>query len=156
MLNTMKKVLIVFVILIALSGGYWVYTNRTDPSISTMPKVTATLNDSTFTLYAPDTPQAMQKGLAVFKKLPANEGMIFRGLPVGTQTFWMKDMNFDIDIIWVNKENRVVHIVYDASKDSYPTRFENPVEQPSSYVIELNAGLAEKHGIAPGTPVTIK
>ncbi|MEO5690594.1 MAG: DUF192 domain-containing protein [Candidatus Saccharimonadales bacterium] len=151
----MKKLLIVIGILVVLGGTYWLYTNRTDPTIATMPKVTATINESKFTLYAPDTPEGMQKGLAIFKVLPENEGMIFRGLPVGTQTFWMKDMNFDIDIIWVNKDNKVIHIVYDASKESYPARFENPIELPSSYVIELNAGLAEKHGIAPGTLVSI-
>ena len=152
----MKKVLIVVAILVIGAIGYWFYTNREDPSISEMPKVTATINSTEFSLYAPDTPEGLQKGLSVFKELPQNEGMIFRGLPVGVQTFWMKDMRFDIDIIWVNKDNQVIHIVYDASKDSYPTRFENSADQPASYVIEINAGLAEKYNIVPGSTVTIR
>ncbi len=151
----MKKVLFL-IIAIALATASFVYiANRPDPSIATMPKVKAEIGTGTFTLYAPTDSEGLQKGLSVFDEIGQNEGMVFRGLPVGTQTFWMKDMKFDIDIIWVNKDNQVVHIVYDASKDSYPTRFENPRELPSSYVIEINAGLAEKHGIAPGSKVTV-
>jgi uncharacterized membrane protein (UPF0127 family) len=81
--------------------------------------------------------------------------MIFRGLPVGVQTFWMKDMKFDIDIIWVNKDNQIIHIVYAASKDSYPQRYENPAGRPSAYVIELNAGTVDTYAIAPGMTVQI-
>ncbi len=151
----MKKVL-VLVIAIALATASYIYiTSRPDPSIVTMPKVKAEIGTGTFTLYAPTDGEELQKGLSVFDKIDPNEGMIFRGLLVGTQTFWMKDMKFDIDIIWVNKDNQVIHIVYNASKDSYPNKFMNPVERPSSYVIEINAGLAEKHGIAPGSQVTI-
>lgn len=151
----MKKLLIfIFFVIIAVSAYIYV-SSLPDPAIEDMPKVTATINEQTFTLYAPDTPEGQQKGLAIFDELPANEGMIFRGLPVGVQSFWMKDMKFNIDMIWVNKDNEIIHIVYDASKDSYPVRFENPSTRPSSYVIELNAGMAEKHNIQPGTLVKI-
>lgn len=155
MLDTMKRILVLLGIVLLAGGAFWYIANKPDPSIVEMPKIPVTIHDTNFSLYAPETPEGLQKGLAVFKELPQNEGMVFRGLPVGTQAFWMKDMKFDIDIIWVNKDNKVVHVVYDASKDSYPTRFENPADQPSAYVIELNAGVAEKHGIAPGSSVTI-
>jgi uncharacterized membrane protein (UPF0127 family) len=153
----MKKVLVVIVLLLAaVAGGYFYWQSLPDPSIATMPKLNATLNNVTFSLYAPTDTEGLQKGLSIFDKLEPNEGMIFRGLPVGQQAFWMQDMKFDIDIIWVNKDNEVIHIVNDASKDSFPNQFKNPVDRPSAYVIELNAGMAEKHSIYPGTQVTIQ
>ena len=152
----MKKVLVVIVLIIVAAGaGYWYWQSLPDPSIAQMPKVNASINNVPFTLYAPEGTEAQQKGLSVFDKLEANEGMIFLGMPVGVQSFWMKDMRFDIDIIWVNKDNEIVHIVYDATKESYPNQFKNPIDRPSAYVIEINAGLAEKHGILPGQLVTI-
>lgn len=152
----MRKVLVVIVLLLVAAGaGYWYWQSLPDPSIAKMPKVTAKISDATFTLYAPTDVEGLQKGLSVFDSLEQNEGMIFRGMPVGVQPFWMKDMKFNIDILWVNKDNEIIHIVYDASKDSYPTRFQNPSDRPSSYVIEINAGLAEKHGIIPGQFVSI-
>lgn len=151
----MKKI-VVLVITIALGvGGYFYWSSLPDPSISSMPKVTANIGTGEFTLYAPDDVEGLQRGLAILPEIKENEGMIFRGLPVGVQPFTMKDMKFDIDMIWVDKDNTVVHIVYSASKDSYPQRFENPRNRPSAYVIELPAGATDKHGIAPGTLVTI-
>lgn len=152
----MKKVLIAIFIILIGGGAYLYVSSLPDPTIEDMPKVNATINEQSFTLYAPDTPEGLQKGLAIFDELAPNEGMIFRGLPVGIQSFWMKDMKFNIDIIWVNKDNEIIHIVYDASKDSYPSRFENPSTRPSSYVIELTAGTAEKYSIIPGSKVTIQ
>lgn len=152
----MKKVLIFLFLVIIGIGSYLYIGSLPDPAIEDMPKVHATINEQSFTLYAPDTPEGLQKGLAIFDELPADHGMIFRGLPVGVQSFWMKDMRFNIDIMWVNKDNEIIHIVYDASKDSYPARFENPPTQPSSYVIELNAGSAEKYKLQPGSKVTIR
>ena len=154
--STMKKVVILLVFTAAIVGlGYKVLQSVPDPSIQGLPKVTATIDSQKFSLYAPATPEGLQHGLSVFKKIESNEGMIFRGLPVGVQTFWMKDMKFDIDIIWVNKDNQIVHIVYAASKDSYPQRYENPANRPSAYIIELKAGTVDKYSIAPGMAVQI-
>ena len=152
----MKKLLMILGIVLLAGSAFWYINNKPDPAIAEMPKVNVTLNNVTFSLYAPTDTEGLQKGLSIFDKLEPNEGMIFRGLPVGQQAFWMQDMKFDIDIIWVNKDNEVIHIVNDASKDSFPTQFKNPADRPSAYVIELNAGMAEKHSIYPGTQVTIQ
>ena len=152
-----KKVFILLIVCAGLTGGYWFITNQPDPSIKSLPTVTAKIGGTeTITLYAPESDEGIQKGLSVFKSLPDDHGMIFRGLPVGTQVFWMKNMQFDIAIIWVDKDNRIVHIVHAASKDSYPLKFQNPQNTTSAYVIELNAGMCEKKGIVPGGLVEIQ
>lgn len=151
----MRKFVIAILFVTILSGGYW-YLSRQSAHDTTMPIVAATISDTTFRLHAPRTSEQNQTGLAAFRTLAADEGMVFRTLEPGLQRFWMKDMAYDIDILWVNKDNRIIHIVYSAARDSYPKTYSNPPGTESTYVIELPAGTCDKHGIAPGAIVTIK
>lgn len=155
-MRLIKRALALIMICAVMIGGYFYFINIPDPSIKSLGTVKAKIGDGAFTLYTPTSDEGLQKGLAVFTSLPQDHGMIFRGLPVGMQTFWMKDMKFNIDILWVNKDNQIIHIVYDASKDSYPQKFSNPPGTASAYVIELNAGMCDKFGISPGTVVAIQ
>lgn len=154
----MIRIIVITLAVLALGfGGYTYYQEQSKQSaIDTMPTVEAQIGEAKFTLYAPESNEGLQRGLAIFDALPRDRGMIFRGLPVGVQTITMRDMKFDIDILWITKDNVVSHAVYSASKDSYPQIFQNPATRPSAYVIELNAGVADEYGIFPGTPVTIQ
>jgi uncharacterized membrane protein (UPF0127 family) len=68
--------------------------------------------------------------------------------------FWMKDMHYPIDMVWLDARGQVVYVVPDATPASYPgTSFVPPV--PARYVIETVAGFAESHKIATGTPVML-
>lgn len=151
----LKKIVIIFAIVSIATGVYFYFIGLPDPSITSLGTARAKIGDGNFTLYTPINDEGMQKGLSIFKSLQQDHGMLFRGLPVGTQTFWMKDMKFNIDILWVNKDNQIIHIVYDASKDSYPQKFSNPPGTASAYVIELNSGMCDKFGISAGTVVAI-
>ena len=145
-------IVIVFLVAVAAFVGMMLY----QPKPPVLPVVEATINGTTFHLYAPTTPRDKEVGLAAYSSIKPDQGMIFRGLPEGVQTFWMKNMKFDIDIIWVNRDNQIVHIVYAVSKDSYPKRFENPIDRPAAYTIELPSGACDSHGIAPGAIVTVR
>ena len=64
----------------------------------------------------------------------------------------MPDMNFALDMIWISG-NRIVNITKNA-----PPGGENPSERfsselPVNYVLEVNAGFAEKHNIQPGDKI---
>lgn len=136
-----------------ISVGIWLITKKnTEPNL---PSVIATIGNNSYKLYAPNTTSEQQRGLAVFDYLANEQGMIFRGNPVGVQGVWMKDMKFNIDIIWVDKDNRIIHLVKNASKDSYPTIFQNPDSTASAYIIELSAGQLEAHSIKVGDEVRI-
>ena len=54
-----------------------------------------------------DTDKAL--GLAKYNSLADGRGMLFKFNQAGTPTFWMKDMKFDIDIVWIT-ENKVVGV----------------------------------------------
>lgn len=58
----------------------------------------------------PTTSELMGKGLAVKDQLKENEAMFFVFNKPGKHSFWMKDMNFPIDIIWLDSNDKVVHI----------------------------------------------
>jgi hypothetical protein len=68
-------------------------------------------------------------------------------------SIWMKDMNYAIDIIWVNEDSEIVYIKNDATPESYPESFVS--DKPAKYVIETAAGFAAKNEIRVGDTVTL-
>ncbi len=91
------------------------------------------------------------KGLSGTPYLPENVVKLFVFDSVGYPSIWMKDMNYSIDIIWVNEKNKIVHIVKEASPDSYPTSF--TPDAPALYVIETASGFVAKNNIKVGDDV---
>ncbi|MEM9336595.1 MAG: DUF192 domain-containing protein [Patescibacteria group bacterium] len=70
-----------------------------------------------------------------------------------TWSFWMKDMLFSIDMIWVSATGTIVHIEESVSPETYPTSFKP--DSPARYVVETVAGFSEKHGITKGEQVIL-
>jgi len=98
----------------------------------------ATINGEPFFLDIADTPTLLQRGLSYRKELREGTGMIFVFDQKNLHGIWMKDMNFPIDIVWVNKDRSVVHVEFNVSPDTYPEVFTSL--SPADYVIELPAG----------------
>lgn len=90
------------------------------------------------------------KGLMFRKTLPEDEGMLFTFNQEGYHSFWMMNMSFPIDMIWINKEKEVVDMV----KDAQPCKLICPVYRPKEkafYVLEVNSNFTERHGVKIGT-----
>jgi uncharacterized membrane protein (UPF0127 family) len=106
-----------------------------------------------------DTPQRQQWGLSFFHKLEQGTGMIFIFPRAESQGFWMKDMQFPLDIIWMRKVSgeassyEVVTVKSFVAPDTYPTVF-YPTDL-SDTVLEIEAGAAAQWGIIPGTRGTL-
>ena len=84
------------------------------------------------------------RGLMFRKTLNEDQGMLFVFESEGLYSFWMKNMNFSIDILWLDGEKRIVHLERDVppcKKDPCPS-YETRV--PAKYVLELKAGSIEK------------
>lgn len=97
------------------------------------------------------TPQAHAQGLSGRKEMKDNEGMLFIFDKVGKYGFWMKDMNFPIDMIWIGDDFRVVSIQKNAQPASYPQIFGDSVD--SRYVLEVISGFSEKNNLQIGDTV---
>ena len=94
------------------------------------------------------------KGLSVKDSLAENEAMLFVFGNEGEHTFWMKNMKFPIDIIWINSNKTVVHIEH--SLHPCDSELFCPTYHPgegSLYVLETVGGFAEKHDVVQGAQV---
>jgi uncharacterized membrane protein (UPF0127 family) len=98
-------------------------------------------------LYA-RTSAEQELGLGQRASLPADEGMLFVFDTPNYYAFWMKDMSFPIDMIWLDADYRIVYIASNVSPATYPHTFSPPA--PSSYVLETNAGYAQKNNLSIG------
>jgi len=97
-------------------------------------------------------PQARQKGLGGRDQLCPDCGMLFLFLQKGIYAFWMKDMRFNLDIIWIS-DGKIVYIAKDNSfQDLTPI---NPGVEADK-VLEINADLADRYGFKVGDEVKNK
>ena len=79
--------------------------------------------------------------------MPLDRGMLFVFERPSRQCMWMKDMKFNLDMIWLSPSRKVLRILKDVSPDSYPKGF---CADDTSYVIELNSGASDKLGLRVG------
>ncbi|OHA16429.1 MAG: hypothetical protein A2830_03100 [Candidatus Taylorbacteria bacterium RIFCSPHIGHO2_01_FULL_44_110] len=97
------------------------------------------------------TPATRQRGLSGHEALDDDQGMLFIFPTPQTPDFWMKDMNFPIDIVWINSDRKIIGVDSDVSQKTYPKTFAPPAE--IQFVLEVNAGVAEKLGLKTGIRV---
>lgn len=100
-----------------------------------------------------DTTLLRARGLSGHAPLGKGEGMIFVFSEDDTYGFWMKDMLFPIDIVWLDAEHRIVDVKKDALPASYPEVF-TPA-RPARYVVEIPAGFFEEHHLKMGDTLEI-
>ena len=99
------------------------------------------------------TPEEQARGLSGRVSLGENEGMLFVFPALGRHFFWMRDMNFAIDIIWIDENQKVIYIEKNASPASFPNSFGPNAD--SKYVLEVNAGFADLHYLKVGDEVQL-
>ncbi len=100
------------------------------------------------------TSEQMTTGLSYRDSIAGDTGMTFFFAKSDIYGFWMKDMSFPIDIVWIDENKKVVGIEPDLKVESYPESVLPKV--PVRYVLELNSGGAQYFGIATGTILRFK
>lgn len=118
-----------------------------------------TPNGRVISVEVADTPASRELGLSGRKGIDKDNGMLFVFEKSGRLGFWMKDMEFPIDIVWINEDGVVVHAEREVGPDTYfnynpPKTFVNGPE--ALYVLELASGESEKLGLYLGTKVVIQ
>lgn len=104
-----------------------------------------------------ETTAEQAKGLGLRSTLAADSGMLFRFKEKQIRYFWMKDMEFPLDIIWI-ADNKIVGIAADVAapisgQDNLPSYSSG---MPVSDVLEVNGGFCASHNIKTGDLVTLK
>lgn len=88
------------------------------------------------------TPVKRQQGLSGVNGILPSQGMLFVFDQPEVACMWMKDMKFSLDMIWLDTDKRITKIAENVSPETYPKSF--CANQPSKYVIEVNAGVAKQ------------
>ena len=98
------------------------------------------------------------KGLSGRNNLAKDTGMLFTFSEKGIYSFWMRDMKFPIDILFIS-DDKIVDFVVNApkpAKDQLPSSL--PVyksSEPANIVLEINANEIEKNKFKKGDKVTL-
>lgn len=94
-----------------------------------------------------------QKGLSFRKKLPENAAMLFVYEQPQVVKMWMKDCSIALDMIFLNKEGKVVYI----QENTVPFSLDHITSPPDTkYVLEVNAGIVKKYKVSLGDEIDIK
>ena len=110
------------------------------------------LNGERILVEVADTDALRTRGLSFRDELSSDRGMLFV-LPSSEYAgFWMKDMKFSIDIIWLDEKKKIAHIEQAVSPESFPRIFYP--DKKSLYVIEVPAGFSQKHNLRVGDPIS--
>lgn len=143
---------------------------------TTLKTIPLTVNGHTFTVEIADKDKTRIQGLSGRADLPADHGMLFVFAQPAKLVFWMPDMHFSIDIIWLDADQHVLGFIENAEpcigKD--PCNLNTSLSDPNrcdpglaalqcpllrspgepKFVLELPAGSAEALKLQVGTPVT--
>ena len=96
------------------------------------------------------------KGLSGHKSFCSNCAMLFVFERADIYPFWMKEMNFPLDIVWI-KDKKIIEIVESAPTPQTAGQIMNYTPNaPADLVLELNGGFCKKYNIKTGDEVIIK
>jgi uncharacterized membrane protein (UPF0127 family) len=115
------------------------------------------VGETTLKVEVRNTSETRALGLSYRKSLGEDEGMVFIFPQVGRYPFWMKGMEFDLDMIWI-KDNMVVgvspNILAPKNNEGEVITVTPPAE--ANMILEVRGGWAEKQGIMQGDRVDIE
>lgn len=145
MLKNILIFAVVIIILIAIS--YFSISTLT----SARNQKIADIKGHRISLEIADDEAEQRKGLSARDSLPKDKGMLFKFKKADTHTFWMKDMRFPIDIIFINNDKIVTiyeNVQPENDKNANLSLYTST--KPADKVIEINAGLAKEFGLKTG------
>lgn len=116
-----------------------------------------TIKDQTFTVPVATSEKDLQMGLSKKKSIGEKSGLLFTFDKEDYYPFWMKEMQFPIDIIFI-RNNRIVTIYTNVQppKDKEENLPIYKPEEPADSVLEVKANTAEKYNFKKGDEVIIK
>ena len=99
-----------------------------------------------------DTPEKQEKGLSGRDSLPEGQGMLFVFPKSDHYSFWMKDMKFGLDFVWIEGD-KVVEITPRVRPEDYQPPKAMISGEKVDKVLEISAGMAEKLSVKVGDSV---
>lgn len=141
----MKKVLAFLSIVILLGIAYYVYQSLAGPRLfKDLERRRISIGGRKYALYIADTEQRRLMGLSGINDMPFNQGMLFIFENPDTYGFWMKDMNFPLDFVYI-KDSKVIELKENIAPGTFPQIF-YPLA-PIDAVVEFHAGQIQQSDV---------
>lgn len=128
----MKKVFLIFILFFCLGCQ------------QNLEKQQICFQENCFSVEIAKTQAEQEQGLMNRASLKENEGMLFSYADEAERIIWMKNMQFAIDIVWLNKDYQVIYLEKNVQPctESFCALYK--ANQPAHYVLELPAGTVDK------------
>lgn len=156
MKNALKHIglFVLAIIVVFCASMFGLYLSRTKGAINPHEYSTATVifRGVDVPVEVVSTPEKMELGLSGRPSLVPGQGMLFAFAGEDAYGIWMKDMNFAIDILWIDSAGIVVDMQPRATPESYPLVFKP--RKPALYVLEVEAGFVEQHDVRLGDRIS--
>lgn len=153
-----KMLLIIGALAIFLVSLVTILSIVNSGSKKALPQGEVVIGGKEFKVDIADNMITRERGLSGRERLEDNEGMLFIFPYSGVQAFWMKDMKFALDMIWIQDD-----VIVGITENVPPPTDENILTLPSypspqsvNKVLEVNAGTASRVGLKVGDKVEIR
>lgn len=138
-----------FATILACGAILWLVFQFVSLSRETTETATILIDGTPIAIELADSGSERERGLSGRAELRPGSGMLFVFEEDAQPSFWMKDMRFPIDIMWISADGVVVDIDQGLAPETYPQTF--TPDSPVRYVLEVPAGFSEAHGITTGS-----
>jgi len=125
---------------------------KLDPEAPIRVGLTTPTGTASVTVEVANTPEQIKRGLMHRTELAAEHGMLFLMKREKDWSFWMQDTLIPLDMIFITRQLTVAGVIHRATPRSKDLR---RVGAPSLYVLEVNGGWADRHGVAAGAKVQL-
>ncbi len=123
------------------------------------PQGTIKIDDIPLEVQIADTKPRQVRGLMFQDQLPYDKGMIFVFDQPGTHSLWMLNMQFSLDMMWFDKDGKIVHIEQDIppckSALEIATCQSIVPDAEALYVLEVTSGFVEQNNITMDSVLSI-
>jgi uncharacterized membrane protein (UPF0127 family) len=124
------------------------------------PRGLVKIDDVLLQVQIADTKPLQTRGLMFQEKLPYDQGMLFVFEDEGVRSMWMLNMQFALDVLWIDADGNVVHIEKDAQPcksalETMTCTFKNGNEKHAKYVLEVTAGFVDQFNITENSKLQI-
>lgn len=109
-----------------------------------------------YSVWVADTESERMQGLSGVKKLAPNGGLLMAFETEGEYTIWMKDMLLPIDVIWLDKDKKVVYLAPSLQPSVGTSKNYGPTDSKTRYILELPEGAIKKSAIRKGDTAQFK
>lgn len=156
----MKKDALFFVGLLGLIGAFLVFGGARSlfPQGGTLAKTQVKIGSSTFDVEVAKTSQERTRGLGGRATLASGSGMLFVFEREDRFSFWMKNVSFPLDIIWIDVNKRIADITHSAQAEEGKPESQLRTYKPSvpvRYALEIAGGSAREKDMKIGQEVEL-